>query len=193
MQIADGISRLPAKYSQSATAIDLEKMVLTIALLYFRLPVLSTHAVNIPVPEPSHQVYQNSDWYNKITSFLLDGPTALDDLSYTEKRAIKRTSIKYRVTDQHFLYIERGGKTAKCLLPFKIPSILKWAHDEHGHFSSQLIFHKTRGQWYWPTQVSDVEQFCRTCKTCQLDGPRRISTNFRPILSFKPWAMVEMD
>ena len=34
MQIADGISCFPAKYSQSATAIDLEKMVLTAAPLY---------------------------------------------------------------------------------------------------------------------------------------------------------------
>ncbi len=187
------MSRLPAKYSQSVTAIDLERMILIVAPLYSRLPVLSTQVADLPVAELSHQAYRNSDWYGKIASFLLDGPTALDDLSHTEKRAVKRTSIKYRVTDQHLLYIERGGETAKCPLPFKIPSILKWAHDEHGHFSSQLTLHKIRGQWYWPTRVSDVEQFCRTCKTCQLDGPRRISTNFRPILSFKPWAMVGMD
>lgn len=35
MQIADNISRLFAKYGQSATTIDFEKMVLTAALLYF--------------------------------------------------------------------------------------------------------------------------------------------------------------
>ena len=34
MRIADGISRLLAKYSQSATAIDLEGMVLAVAHLH---------------------------------------------------------------------------------------------------------------------------------------------------------------
>ncbi len=125
MRIADGISRLPAKYSQSATADDLERMILTVALLYSRLPVLSTQVADLPVAEPSHQAYRNSDWYGKIASFFLDGPTALDDLSHIEKRAVKQTSIKYRVTDQHLLYIERVGETAKCPLPFEILSFLK--------------------------------------------------------------------
>lgn len=69
MQIADGMSRFPAKYSQSATAVDLEKMVLTVAPLYSRLPVLSTQSADLPVPELSHQTYRNSDWYGKIVFF----------------------------------------------------------------------------------------------------------------------------
>lgn len=74
--------------------------------------------------------------------FFLDGLTAFDDLSLTEKKAVKRASIKYRVTDLPLFYIERGGETAKCPLLYEISSILKWAHDEHGHFSSQLKLHK---------------------------------------------------
>ena len=144
MRIADGMSRLPAKYSQSATAIDLERMVLAVAHPHLRLPIFATQLADVLTPEPSHQAYRNSNWYGKIISFLLDGPTALDDLSSTEKKAVKRTSIKYRVTDQHLLYLERGSETAKCPLPYEIRSIFKWAHDEHRHFSNQLTFHKLR-------------------------------------------------
>ncbi len=193
MRIADGIPRLPAKYSQSATAIHLERMVLLVAYLHPRLPIFSNQLADAVTPEPSHQAYRKSNWYGKIISFLLDGPTAIDNLSPTEKKAVKQVSTKYRVTDQHLLYIERSGESAKCPLPYEIPSILKWAHDEHWHFSNQLTLHKIRGQWYWPTRVNHVERFCRTCKTCQFDGPRRISTNLRLILSFEPWAMVGMD
>ena len=89
MRIADGMSRLPAKYSQSATAIDLERMVLAVAHLHPRLTIFSTHLADALTPEPSHQEYQKSNWYGKIISFLLDGPTALDDLSPTEKKAVK--------------------------------------------------------------------------------------------------------
>ena len=42
MRIADSMSRLPAKYSQSATAVDLERMVLTVAHPHLRLPTLAT-------------------------------------------------------------------------------------------------------------------------------------------------------
>ncbi len=42
MRIADGMSRLLAKYSQSATAIDLERMVLVVAYSDPRSPIFST-------------------------------------------------------------------------------------------------------------------------------------------------------
>ena len=193
MRIADRMSHFLAKYSQSAIAIDLERMVLAVAHLHSRLPIFSIQLADVVTPEPSHQAYRKSNWYSKITSFLLDGPTAIDNLSPTQKKAVKQVSIKYRVTDEHLLYIEKGGENAKCPLPYKISSILKWAYDEHGHFSNQVTLHKIRSQWYWPTRVNDVEQFCRTCKTCQFDRSKRISTNLRPILSFEPWVIVEID
>ncbi len=151
MRIADGISCLPAKYSESATAIDLERMVLALVYPHPRLPIFFIQLADAVSLEPSHQVYQKSNWYGKIISFLLDGPTAIDNLSPTENKAVKRVSTKYRVTDQQFPYIERGGESAKCLLPYEISFILRWANDEHGHFSNQLTLHKIRCQWYWPT------------------------------------------
>ena len=42
MRIADGISCLPTKYSQSATGIDLERIVLAVAHLHSRLPIFVT-------------------------------------------------------------------------------------------------------------------------------------------------------
>ncbi len=193
MRITDGMTRLLAKYSQSATTIDLERMVLAISHSHSRLPIFFTQLADVVTSEPSHQAYRKSNWYGKIISFLLDGPTAIDNLSPTEKKAVKRVSTKYRVADQHLLYIERGGESAKCPLLYEILSILKWTRDEHGNFSNQLTLHKIHGQWYWQTRVNHLGRFCQTCKTFKFDGPRRISTNLSPILSFEPWAMVGMD
>ena len=100
-------------------------MVLTVAPLYFWLLVLSIQVANLLVPELSHQAYRNSEWYDKIISFLLDSLTAFNNLSHTKKKAVKQASIKYWVTNQHFLYIERGRETTKCLFSYKISSILK--------------------------------------------------------------------
>ncbi len=57
MRIADGISHLPAKYSQSATAIDLERIVLAVANPHPRLPTFSTQLVDAVIPEPSYKAY----------------------------------------------------------------------------------------------------------------------------------------
>ena len=78
--------------------------------------------------------------------FLLDGPDGLKDYRRNEAKNIKRLSIRFKLTDQHLLYIEKGGEVAKCALSSKIAGILRWAHDEHGHFSISITLHKLLGQ-----------------------------------------------
>ncbi len=125
MRIADDISCLPTKYSQYATTIDLERMILAVAHPHPWLPVFSTQLADASTPELSHQSYRKSNWYSKIISFLLDDPTAIDNPSPTETKVVKQVSTKYRITDQHLVYIERGEESAKCPLTYKIPLIFK--------------------------------------------------------------------
>ena len=94
MRIADGISRLLAKYSQSATAINLERMILAVAHPHTRLPIFSIQLADVITLEPSHHTYRKLNWYGKIIFFLLDVPTASDNLSLTEKKTVKQVSIK---------------------------------------------------------------------------------------------------
>lgn len=197
IRIADGLSRMPGRYSQYATAVDLERIALVVTAptqtgleaesVRLRKEVAALAGVQ------SHRIYRDSKWYGKITSYILDGESSLADYSRTEKKAIKRESYRYRVTDQHLLFVERGGETARCILPSSVQNTLRWAHEDHGHFSSPLTLNKLRGQAYWPHRVSDVERFCRTCDACQYDGPKKKSTNIRPILRFHPYSMVGMD
>ncbi len=134
MRIADGISCFPTKYSQSATAIDLEEMVLAVSHFHPWLPIFFIQLADAIIPEPSHQVYQKSNWYGKIISFLLDGPTAIDNLSPTEKKAVKRVSTKYRVTDQHLLYIEEAERVPNA------PSLMRSLPSLSGRMMSTGIF-----------------------------------------------------
>lgn len=158
MIIADRMSRMPGRYSQNAVAVDLERIVL-----------LTTHPTDAADPEhpskkvpeaESHRTYRDSQWYGKIARYLLDGEEVLENCGRTEKRAVKRQSQRYKLTDQHLPYVETGGsETAKCALPWEIGSILKWVHSDHGHFSSPLLtLYKLQGQWHWPSRSSDVER-----------------------------------
>lgn len=144
MQIANGMSCLPTKYSQYTTEVDLEKMVLTVTPFQSWLFILFIQSSAIP--ELSHWAYRQSNWYRKIISFLLDGPSALENLSLTVKKAVKQAITKYQVTDKHLFYIKRGKETGKCLFLYKKASILKWTHNEHGHFANYFTLHKVRGR-----------------------------------------------
>ena len=134
MRIADGMSCFPTKYSQSATAIDLEGMVLAVSHSHSRLPIFFIQLADAVIPEPSHQAYQKSNWYGKIISFLLDGSTAIDNLSPTEKKAVKRVSTKYRDTDQHLLYIEEAERVPNA------PSLMRSLPSLSGRMMSTGIF-----------------------------------------------------
>ena len=88
MCIADKMSCHPAKYSQSATDIDLGR-ILAVAHPHPWFPIFSTQLADAVTPELSHQKYQKSNWYGKIISFLLDGPSAIGNLSLNEKKAVR--------------------------------------------------------------------------------------------------------
>lgn len=184
MGLADGMSRMPGRYSQHAVAEDSERMAMVLAHPRPR--------TMMPVAR-SHVKYRDSKWYGGVAAFLLDGPDGIKDCGRNEAKNIKRLSIHFKLTDQHLLYVEKGGEIAKCALPPEVAVILRWAHDEHGHFSIAITLHKLRGQWYWPSRTSDVERYCRTCRICQMEGPRRRSTIIQPIAVFHPFAMVGMD
>lgn len=197
MCLADGFSRMPGYYSQNVIAEDSERLAMAVALGETEAtpagePVSSNQANHPPIMK-SHVRWRQSRWYGNLVSFMLDGPDALRDCGRNEARRIKRLSHHYRTTSQHLLYVEKGGETAKCVLPDEVGKLLAWAHDDHGHYSVAITLHKLKGQWYWPTRVMDLERFCRSCYVCQLQGPRKPSATIRSIAEFHPFAMLGMD
>ena len=193
MGLADGMSRMPGRYSQSAIAEDEERMTMALAGFPKRTTFPAVPAVPAVQVQRSHDRYRNTRWYGLVTEFLLRGSEALVECGRNEAKNVRRMSLHFRLTNQHLVYIEKGGESAKCVLPEEIAGLLKWSHDEHGHFSVPITLHKLRGQWYWPTRVSDVEKYCRSCHICQIEGPRRKSTTVQSIVKFCPFAMVGMD
>jgi len=88
---------------------------------------------------------------------------------------------------------ERDGTLAKCLLEEEVKGILEELHDLHGHFSSQYLFRKCNGKWFWPTRRHDIEFHCRSCFQCQMVGPLRPTGNLLPILQLQPFDMLGID
>ena len=64
-----------------------------------------------------------------------------------------------------------------------------------GHLGKRKTTQRVTQRFYWPTVSRDVAEFCRSCKTCQLDSARRVSRAPLvplPIIS-EPFRRIAMD
>ena len=66
-------------------------------------------------------------------------------------------------------------------------------HDGHGHFAAGVMSRNILGRYYWPTRMQDIVNWCRSCPVCQRMGPRRSSTQVKPIMSLQPMDLLSMD
>jgi len=45
--------------------------------------------------------------------------------------------------------------------------IVKYVHEQNGHYADQSLFHTLATHVYWKSLFSDITEFCKTCKVCQ--------------------------
>ena len=73
--------------------------------------------------------------------------------------------------------------------------ILKIAHDNGGHFSTDKTVKMIRKRFVWPGIVKDTQDYCASCSKCQSNSsymPRRVPMVARPVLS-EPFESVALD
>ena len=75
--------------------------------------------------------------------------------------------------------------------------LLSEAHDTvfGGHFGVEKTIEKLKRYWYWPHMQREVEEYVRTCFTCQTSKHSRKKTPglLNPIKSDYPWQVITMD
>ena len=54
------------------------------------------------------------------------------------------------------MYKEKNGKESPCLVEGEVPTYLKAAYENHGHYAAALTLDFLIGQAYWPTRTKDV-------------------------------------
>lgn len=134
-----------------------------------------------------------SVWYGDIAGYLLRGEQYLNGWSRAKAKTLRHRAKWFMLRDEHLLRREFSGEFARCIEPDEVESFLKWAHDAHGHWADVISLAHLQDQVWWPSRMQDIRLWCVSCHTCQMDGPKRESTNIRPVLSFGPMCLVGMD
>lgn len=95
--------------------------------------------------------------------------------------------ISHNRDDDHQLLVPRS----------RVKDLLVLAHDSPigGHYGFRKTLQKVKKQFYWPNCSRDVEDYCRTCSTCQArSGPRtRQRSSLQICNSGAPFERVAVD
>ncbi|RWS06308.1 Retrovirus-related Pol polyprotein from transposon 412-like protein, partial [Dinothrombium tinctorium] len=75
--------------------------------------------------------------------------------------------------------------------------ILKLCHDspESEHFGFKSTLERVKLKYFWPNMKSDIEDYCKTCHSCQINKPsRKLASGVGQILSVsQPFERVQID
>jgi len=156
----------------------------------------------ITLPAITGADYENDSEFQYMYRYLTSGELSGDD-------KIDRTTLL--LGDQFF--VENGvlyrlqtprRKSLARLRPLVqrlcIPNkfrheLIKFAHDNCGHFATQRLFLTLSAKAYWKNLFGDVQEFCNTCETC-LRSKRNFAHRTVPLSPVPParmpctvWAM----
>ncbi|XP_016199102.1 uncharacterized protein LOC107640063 [Arachis ipaensis] len=141
------------------------------------------------------QTPSSLSWIDPIFRYLEHGETSLDE---KEARAIKREAPKY-VIIQGQLY-NRGlhQPLLKCLRPDQTDYILSKVHKGccGHHIGGKSLARKIiRAGYYWPTMMTDAQEFIRKCKKCQKNANfhKAPPKELNPMMAPRPFAQWGID
>lgn len=105
---------MPSRYSQKVVAAILKKMALVTTYFPTRLPdnklpnkrPKDRENDKFKIEAQSHKQYQESKWYGRIVSLLLDGEKRLNECGQTKKQAVRKTALKYQIAGRYLVHLD---------------------------------------------------------------------------------------
>ncbi|KAI0995222.1 hypothetical protein K3495_g12960, partial [Podosphaera aphanis] len=133
-------------------------------ILESRTPTTAHHETHKP-RTPNHTV--QSSWYDTVTQYLRykSIPPGLDRV---KTAAFLRNSAKYR-EEEGVLYYLWKERWRRCITQTEVARALHKAHDEAGHFASEITLRFLR-DLYWPSMLKDTHDYIEGCLTCAKHG-----------------------
>src|SRR5215204_4627835 len=77
----------------------------------------------------------------------------------------------------------------------KVARVLAEGHSGTygGHFNLEATYNKLKDDFYWPSMYKTIEDFTKTCDTCQRRGRPKRNNPLRPITVSEPFELIGVD
>ena len=97
---------------------------------------------------------------------------------------ISQQSKNYTILEDR-LYRKNNGKYLLVIKPTEVDQLVSYAHDHPmgGHFGAEKTLQKILSYYWWPKMGKYIEQYVKSCETCQkMKNP----TKSEPLQSITP-------
>lgn len=137
--------------------------------------------------------YTKDEWYADIYNYYARGqpPKNLDKVAMA---AFKRKTNTYRWDESvnRLLHAYRD-RWCICLVKPEIAPTLREAHDQAGHFSSNVVLNRIKEKVYWPHMASDVRSYILGCLQCAQWATAARQVPLSPIQTYRPYDLFGID
>lgn len=136
--------------------------------------------------------YSNDEWYSDIYNYYaLEQPPKTDKAGMA---AFKRKVHTYRwdASVGRLLHAYKG-KWCICLVKKEVAPTLREAHDQAGHFSSNIVLNRIKDSVFWPHMASDVRSYILGCLPCAQWATAARQRPLSPIQTCRPYDLFGID
>ena len=98
------------------------------------------------------------------------------------KQSALRKIHEFTLKNNQLFWINDGTER-KVVQRHEMEEILFNLHGSHlgGHFNTEATFNKAKRNYYWPKMYKEIENYVKSCDTCQRLGNRRKTEQLHPI------------
>lgn len=158
------------------------------------LPLGPTVDHQVPTEQLEDLLSDDMDeWYGDMIKFMLEGEAGIQHHPKHAQKNIRKKALKFRLLDGVLYREEVDASLARCIARYQVPFVLRWAHEEHGHYAPAISIMRLRGRFWWPTRIKDNEEHYMSCQACAQVGARVNRPHPLTITSLEPMQLVGMD
>ncbi|CAG8518449.1 14123_t:CDS:2 [Cetraspora pellucida] len=116
----------------------------------------------------------------------------------TEQEKKLKAQARYYLVREETLYRKNKRnpeQPLRVLRKDQVKLVLEAMHEHlvSGHFGERATIEKVRGKYYWNQIVTDVREFVRSCKACQLRGKPSFREALNSMKITQPFDRVGLD
>ena len=131
--------------------------------------------------------------YQELINFL-EG-NVLDEWDKSKIKQLEKESRNFKTKDGILYKIGSEERLLRVLKEDEIDSVIFMTHNHPtgGHFGKDATYNKINTRFWWKGMYKDIEEYIKTCGSCQRRGNKGGSGCLNPIKVRKPFERIGID
>ncbi len=131
--------------------------------------------------------------YQELINFL-EG-NVLDEWDKSKIKQLEKESRNFKTKDGILYKIGSEERLLRVLKEDEIDSVIFMTHNHPtgGHFGKDATYNKINTRFWWKGMYKDIEEYIKTCDSCQRRGNKGGSGCLNPIKVGKPFERIGID